>query len=514
VWELLGGWIMNVRPVSFVSVFILLLSATTAVAQERVPRELAAFAERTAAEIGASPLGVPQFKSAKVDAIEDLGKIDGTDRYLCWLKTDPNRGGYIAVASDGKSFQVLAFSATTMPPAYFLRQLRVVPPPQTPIDFAHAKQLCFTPDVPLVAATETYLGTERCNISETAASLSTVLNYWQNEKKMLLFHHVGMEPSLQDQEYSRRYAENAANRLEPQDPNVLSFRKECDMALARANTRTTANGRTQEEVIASGLRRREIVTPIIRRRLLDPINAGERMSALEEERNTLARVTRMDISSRMKDAVLLQLDYIDKDPANLKKNLGVFFETRGRTARFDQRPLDQMNADVLPLILMAGGDIAGVLLGYVDVDGERFASVYFPRTGHSVRKTWAQKRQEIRLQNGLSAEPPKWSERPETLKRIEELKETEAHLREVYREKGLPDPVPQTSVEQRVAADAERREKDYSTMFVVEDLQSRTSASGEDGIHLVRYSCLSSWLALSVGEVKAGGNWGRPPSAR
>jgi len=74
--------------------------------------EVRSFVNDAVAELTSSPLEISQFKAAQVDAIENLGSIGGVDRYLCWLKNDQGRVGYVAVAGGSNSFHVMAFSAT------------------------------------------------------------------------------------------------------------------------------------------------------------------------------------------------------------------------------------------------------------------------------------------------------------------------------------------------------------------------------------------------------------------
>jgi len=122
--QCLGGRIMNVRCILRMSTcisVIVVLAANTGWAGP--PDGLVTFVEGAAADLASSPLGIPQFKSAKVDGIEDLGKANGSDRYLCWLKNDQSRVGYIAIVCQGGVFQVLAFSATITASNHFLRRL-------------------------------------------------------------------------------------------------------------------------------------------------------------------------------------------------------------------------------------------------------------------------------------------------------------------------------------------------------------------------------------------------------
>jgi len=87
--------------------------------------EVAAFVNDAVSKLAASSLQIPQFKAVAVDAVEDLGKADGGQRYLCWLKNSEGRVGYMAVLAQGGSYCVLAFSASVAPPDYFLKWLQM-----------------------------------------------------------------------------------------------------------------------------------------------------------------------------------------------------------------------------------------------------------------------------------------------------------------------------------------------------------------------------------------------------
>ncbi|MEN6428913.1 MAG: hypothetical protein ABFE13_26490 [Phycisphaerales bacterium] len=147
----------GVRAMLAVTSSISALSAGTGWAG--LPEGLAAFVETVVADLGSSPIAISQFHSARLDTVENLGESDGRNRYLCWLKTDPNRVGYIAVAGSDKSFQVLAFSATVVSPGYFLRHLQVSHLGEKPLDRTRVKELSFVARVPLVVAAPTFLGT-------------------------------------------------------------------------------------------------------------------------------------------------------------------------------------------------------------------------------------------------------------------------------------------------------------------------------------------------------------------
>ncbi len=132
---------------------------------------LPAFVNGAVTELVSSPLQVSQFKSAQIETIEDLGAAGGIGRYLCWLKNDQGRVGYMAVAVTSNGFAVMAFSATTVPPNYFLEHLTVFKLPVQSLDLSQATEMSFIEKLPLVASTETMLGAESIQISELASSL-------------------------------------------------------------------------------------------------------------------------------------------------------------------------------------------------------------------------------------------------------------------------------------------------------------------------------------------------------
>lgn len=483
-----------------VTSLIVVLSAGTGRAE--FPEGLDAFAETVAADLSSSSMGALQFRSAKLDTVENLGEADGKNRYLCWLKTDPNRVGYIAVAGTGEFFQILAFSATLAPPQYFLRHLQLGGLGGKPLDCTRVNELSFVAHVPLVAAAPTFMGTEPFQISESTASVSSVLNYWQSEKRILLFPHLGFEAPISDPEYMRRFSEDPASAREPNDPTWVPFRKERDTVQAQIDI---PRGQTTEQKCAFAVRAHSIIKPTVRRRLLSPINARERMEALEGERASLDGVARMNISLRMRDAMLLQLDYMDPNVENMPRDMELFFRTRGRTVQLETSPIEKVRVNALPAIITGPGGVAGVVLGYVDIGGELFASVFFPRTGSAVIKSLAQKVAEARKASGLSPEP-NWAEEIERKARI--LREAEEKVREAFEKKGIPYR-PDKGLEQEFREGAERIRIGYEEEVVAEDHQSASSLTVENGVHLVRCSTFASWSTVYVSEIGLDTNWGR-----
>jgi len=467
--------------------------------------ELEQFVNNALAQLNAAPFEIPQFKDAVIDTIvpvDSEGKIENANLYLCWLKNDDGRVGYIAVVENSGSFNIVAFSATTASPDYFLKNLQIEGLPDKQLNLSTAKQISFVENVPLVATAETVIGTEPIEISEIAASLSSILNYIQQEKKILLFGHIGFGA---DPEYTRRFKENPESARYPDDPNWKSVEKEAREAFDRENIQKGFEPTLEERAI-SLKKQYNIVKPIIRRRLLNPFNVRDRFEVIRLERKAIENLTRIDISSGMKDAVMLQLDYLDGNRANLGQNLNTFFKTRGRTTQVDIVPFEKMQTDSLPAILIGPDDIAAVLLGFQEIDGERFASLFFPKTGKPSSMSLTQKKREIRIAKGLPAEPNLLDD-PELQKVLEQLRETELKLKKLYEEKGQPAPVPEKSVEERAREWVAKAKEFDENMFVVEDRNSEPSVYLENGVQIIKCSSLSSWHVLNIGNIDVGDNW-------
>jgi hypothetical protein len=424
------------------------------------PEGLDAFVQSAAADLSSSPLQIPQFKSAVLDRIEDLGKENGIDRYLCWLKSGPNRIGYIAVAGDSKSFQVFAFSATISSPGYFLDHLETTQLSPKSLDFSRVDHLPFVENVPLVTAVRTFWGTQPLEMSETAAGLSSLFNYVQNEKGILLFGHPGAESNP---EYKQRTLKESAAGRSRTDPNRESFEKECREAKSRVKV---PQRRTDEEDVTYRVQVRNLIKPIIRRTLLDPINAYEHLRALQAEQTDT--VTLLDISPGMKDAVLLQMDYLDDGSANIKRNLELFLKTRGRAANVSTVPFAKVPADALPAVVIGPDNIAGVVLGKADIDGEQFSLVFFPKTGKPNRMSLADA---IRTRGGGLADPNR-ARTPEERERLA------------------------------------RARKKMETTIIAEDPKSKLPDSLSVGIHVCRTSSLAQWQAVDIGKIDLADNWG------
>ena len=429
--------------------------------------ELSAFVNEAVTQLNKSSLQIPQFKQAEIDVIEPVEsakKIANTNLYLCWLKNNQGRVGYMAVASTGGTFQIVAFSATTVPPDYFLKNLQIGNPPKRQLNLSNAKQISFVENVPLVASAKTVIGTEPIEISEIACSLSSLLNYIQNEQKILLFGHLG---HISDPEYTRRFKENPASRQYPDDPNWLSFDKEARQSIEKENI---PKGLSSGEKTDSRNKQRNLIKPIIRRRLLNPVNARERLDLIQNEASAIEHVTRIDISSGMKDAIMLQLDYLDGNITSLVKNIEVFFETRGRTSQIDIMPFEKLQKESLPAILIGPDNIASVVLGFMDIDGEKFALIFFPKTGKPYKITLTDRMREINKEGKALADPNEAV--------TEEGREMLSRLRDMQ-----------------------------NKTIITENIPSKFPESMNTGVHIFNISNISAWQILTLSEISIDKNW-------
>ena len=171
-----------------------------------------------------------------------------------------------------------------------------------------------------------------------------------------------------------------------------------------------------------------------------------------------------------------------------------------------QRLFQQLKEDSLPVILIGPDNIAAVLLGYLDIDGEIYASMFFPRTTKPNTMSLTQKLRENRIANDQPAEPDLEADQgyQDALKKA---KEAEEKLRQAYLERGLPDPTPEKSIEERIRESMQRTKDLHDKMILGEDINSENPKSLENGVHLIKCSSLSSWQILSISKIEVGNNW-------
>ena len=479
--------------------FCFIILSFPIIAQSASSNELTTFVNNSIKQLNESSLKIPYFEKAEVDEIQTISKVSGNILHLCWLKNDKGRVGYIAVIESKGSFKVISLSATTATPDYFLKYLKIEGLPDKQLNYSSAKQISFVENVPLVATAKTLIGTDSIEISEIASSLSSLFNHLQYAKKGLYFGHSGFSA---DPEYKRRFKEDPASTQYPDDIDWKSFDNEIREALEQKNI---PKGQTPEQRANSSNQQRNIIKPIIRRRLLNPLNAKERLDVINSENSKIEVVTLNNISSGMVDAILLQQDYLNSNGTELRQNLNTFFKTRGRTAKIETIPFEKIQPDSLPTILLGPDNIAAVLLGYINIDNERFASVFFPNTGAALIMTMTEKKRQIRLEAGLPAEP-NLEEDEEYQKILKQAKEVEEMRRKLYEEKGLPDPQPK-SVEQRLQEGREKTKETEDNTFITEDHKSKYPEGFKNGIHLINCTTLSSWQVLTISNIQVGDNW-------
>lgn len=452
----------------------------------QAPEGLSAFVDGAAAEIAASPLKIPQFESAQFESVESLGAVNGIDRYLCWLKNEQGRMGYLAVDAYAESFHVVALSAALILPDYFLKHMTSAQLADESLDLSKATDIGFTENVPLVVTAQTMLGTESIEISELAASLASVLLHMQYQKGVLLFGH-----RLSPMELDRNHQTQGTK-----SPDWQTATEECHEAI---KSEVVPRDGTAEQRSAAMMRQRALAKPIIRRRLLAPVDSRERLEILQLEWKSIVNPARRDISKGMVNALLLQMDYLGKTAATVKQDIALFLKTRGQTARIEIVPFKQPRKDSLPAILLGPDGIAGVVLGSVHIDDELFVWVFFPKTGGALVRTLAEERAKRR--------PPR-SEDPEYEAKfqagVREIEEAEAKLREAYAKRGISLPQPEKSAEERLREGQKRLESHEKQTKTVRDKNSTLGESIRNGIHLVNCSHLASWEVVYISEVKTG----------
>ncbi len=451
---------------------------------QRIPEGLSAFVKKVVVEAVSSPLPLRQFESAQIEKIEVLSATKEADRYLCWLKNDQGRVGYLAIDAYANSFRTVAFSATLISPDYFLKHMISTQLAEESLDLSKATDINFTENVPLVATVKTMLGTESIDISELAASLASVLLHTQYQKGVLLFgHRLGLMEL--DHDHQTQGAKS---------PNWRSATEECHEAI---KSEVVPRDGTEEQRSAALMRQRALAKPVIRRRLLDPVDSTERREILQLEWKSIVNPARIDISKGMVNALLLQMDYLGKTAASVKQDITLFLKTRGQTARIEIVPFKQPREDSLPAILLGPDGIAGVVLGSVHIDDELFVWVFFPKTGGAQVKTLAEERAERR--------PPR-SEDPDYEAKfqagVREIEEAEARLREAYAKRGISLPLPEKSAEERLREGQRRIESYEKQTKKVRDKSSTLGESFQNGIHLVNCSHLTSWEVLYISEVE------------
>jgi len=498
--------------VLFVTTLIINLFCGECSSAEQTSDKLHKFISHSLEELNSASFKIPQFKSATVDAIEDRGKIDGVNLYLCWLKSNQGRVGYISLIGGEGSYQIVSISATTADPDYFLKHLQVRKLKKRPLRLSRTTQLSFIADVPLVAATPTTFAFQPVELSETACCLAGVLHYLQYKERPALFDSIGMYGNLGYHWFLRQHS------IEPNQKNMTQinetlkkimaekkkagwrpFSEELDEALGGEKI---ALRDSFEKKLAFKLRARSLAVPILRRRLLNPATMLERFELIPHEEGQIHRLTHRDTSRGMKDALLIQEDYLKPDTAKLEQGIDMFFRTRGIKAETSFLPFEQMPTDLLPSILVGPGESAGLLLGYIDIDGESFAFILFPKTGKPIIMSLADKTRAIRKEHGI----PEPNE-VEVQKGIEKRRKSYARLRALRKERGIPNPPDEVPPEEALARLKAMDEK----MIVVEDRVGELPGSLEHGVHIVRCSGLASWQGLYIGKIVAGENWGVLP---
>jgi len=464
---------MNMRHAIAIVGVLFVITHQAAFADPPQGSAIERYAASFAKELSLGGLSLPSIEGSTLDAVETLELQNKTKGTLCWLKNDKGRCGYILFAGDPESPNLLAFSSSvgSLP---FAPQLVVTDTKQTVV--RRIAGFSFITGVPLVSAQKVSLGTKPVDLTEGPCSAAAVLNYLQYVKGMHFFGHMGyyaspayvnatpaLHPPAERQAMEDRYSKAIAKAKEG---GWKPFSEEVKDVLAKENI-DPRSGKTPEELAALAEKARELGRPIRRARLLNPVTPQERFELLFSEITEMERVSARDTSRGMRDALLLQEDYFDTSKT-LEQNIVAFCETRGLKADVKKSTFAEAAKSLSPCIISYEGKLAGVLLGYVEIDGVDFGFVYFPVNGHPVRMSLAAKLRGL----GAKQEPT-----------------------------GVPPATSKDANEEEVRVMVQRVKAMEEKLIVTEDQVSSFPNALENGVHLVRCSTLAHWQVISIGKI-------------
>lgn len=463
-----------------VSLAILLLPFCwqAACVAEQNPEDIKDFIDSVVKQLSAAPFNVPQLKGASFETIETHDGPDGSKFHLCWLKGKGRRVGYILVQEGIDKPVLIAASATIKNADNVLDFMTGQLPEKQKINFSRTGLFSFVTGVPLVATSPATLGGEKIDLAEGSCCVVSVLHFLQYVKGIPLFGHIDYFGSS---EYLSVYQEKLGkkDKVEEQYKQALArakdagwrpFSEEFKETLAKENI---LPGKTPEERLAYRTRARRIATGIRHQRLLNPLTPQERFDLMLGEEKDIARVTASGISKGARDALLMQQDYLEGNPAKLGSDIEKFFKTRGFEAAIRTMPLKEIPKNLLPAIILGKDKQAGILLGHVEIDGVAFALVFYPSTGNASKTTLAAKARTIGGDKAI-IQPEKAPN--------EEVKGYLSRLKALVESRGI-----------------------------AEDIPSSFPEAFANGVHMVRVEFMQSCQCLHVGEVVPGANWGAVP---
>ncbi len=452
-------------------------------AASAAPADVADLVTATLRDLARTDFASPYFTDAVVDTVDKKDFAQGTPSYTCWIKNSKGRFGYVAVAGNGGALRVVAVSATTAEPDYFLRRLDLSSLPRESARFSEATLAAFVKGVPLVARVPfSVQGEEKpVLVSELCCCAAGLFEWLQLRQGIPLY----AEPHPLFPLFGKVYGEfhgTAASMFAPVsqwtagqgDSRGSGLQKEVNAALEKGGVKRPS---TQQHWDTFVQHRARLGLPIVRRRLLATDDTTERLEALHAEVEFLRNITpwaHVSIGSRY--ALLLERYYLTGPgiPLQTTNELAHFFRARGVPAdvRFVQGT-SKLSSLALPAVVLFGDRVAGLLLGSADVGSESYALLYFPSTGRPLSGSLTERLVARFGEKARAPDPPK---------------EMDAEMRKML---------------ERINAANDR-------IVVNEEMESSRNEWLASGTHMVNQAALSHCQILQIGGLRSAGSTGSP----
>lgn len=340
---------------------------------------------------------LPALLDVVLDKVETVELGDGAQGLLCRLGDGQSPVGYVLLGGANYG-NLLAFSLTPEPPPMKWMVGNDIAGASLPLQFF--SEYRFAAGAWLVAAGNVDVVSTQIGLSETSASIATLLLYMQHARGMPLFGHAGFNYShrylpghliLNDRFGSlRAYVAKVKQCLMVEDQerptgwgqyleDLTEIYGSDPLAKMRPASLEEAHLLWESERAASRIRKHHLMADLA---------PCERLAILHHEMAALASITPgLNNSPGMRCALLLQEDYLGVNET-LKEDIKDFFLTRGLKVDIG---INRFDGDTPPIpgLLIKNGDVHGVLLGMWEIDAVNFAIVFLPRHGTVLMKSLA-----------------------------------------------------------------------------------------------------------------------------
>jgi hypothetical protein len=425
--------------------------------------------------IGMSPLGIPQFSKCEAKLVKELVLTSGAKAAVFAPVLDNQQHGILLLCIQDGNYEFLAASATDKEPAFF-QDLQVSSPMADDVRLLEkAGQLTMATGVPLVCPVNTTLGTTPVDINGVSSCFAGLFHYLQYAHGFPLLGHLGYyrNPSYTDVKLVESTQPPPGGQSEAHSGTQSTpakawrpFEEEYNEKVKQWGEQNPgADPRSREASAAV----RQLAVQIRRQRLLEPLNAIERIEQMSLEERELEKYTH-GLSQGQRDALLLQLDYLGSVSENPAKTINDFFLTRGLQCKAHLEDVKTLSTDGTPTVVWYKPGATCLLLGKLLINKAAFAVVYAPDTGSTKETTLADIRKEFGDPNDkVDINAIKDEERKRKLLLLQtERKKSIVHL----------------------------------------DEQSEYPDQWSKGVFLVSWQAIGHWKALVIEDVRPASNWG------